>query len=230
MTPKQQLEDGVRRRRILHTLDSRDGSPRLEAALRVLSGDELELVERLAARIARLFIGDVQELALSGVVARMLRGRASYGQLTIDSDPRSYSSEVDEEIADALIYDTLEMIRDSRQLGKERTTGSLPPLLNRLVGVGQRADLPQLVRNVQDRERPEPFAIPPPWCLGSALLFQHSAVRIEHDTIVAVRCHHCGREWALSSNELRLTGSGQYVIPTHEAAPDWRSLPPTEVG
>lgn len=200
-------------------------------ALDVLSGDELELVELLAGCIERE--SDISWdspraiRALAGVVARMLRGRSSYGELSIDTDPRSYRAELDEELADAVIYDRLALLREVRQMG-ESSVAALHLHLDSLARVGERSDLAQLMLNVQDRERPEPFTIPPPWCLGSGLLFQHGAVRIANGAIVAVRCHQCGREWPLYSNELRLTGSGQYVIPTHEPAPDWRSLPPAE--
>lgn len=202
-------------------------------ALDVLTGDELDLVELLAGSIEResgLSWESPRAIrALAGVVARMLRGRSSYGELTIDTDPRSYRAELDEELADAVIYDRLALLREARQTG-ESSAAALHLHLDSLARVGERSDLAQLMLNVQDRERPEPFTIPPPWCLGSGLLFQHGAVRIADNTIVAVRCHHCGLEWPRHSNELRLTGSGQYVIPTHEPAPDWRSLPPTKDG
>lgn len=228
-TPTQRRReiDDARRRNISATLEHlvrenpecRRLANETAGALLVLSGDELALVELLAARIAMMasapgvrVLVDAMN-AIAAIVSRMLRGRASYGELTIDSDPRDYELERDEELADAVIYDALCGERERRQMGLNALPGELH--LVALDRVGRHAQLPALVRNVQDRERPEPFAIPPPWCLGSALLFQLLAVRIENNTAVAVRCHQCGTEWSLADQELRLTGSGQYVIPTH---------------
>lgn len=199
------------------------------AAIGVLSGDELELLEsivtsiRLASTIRMreaLLIGSPVE-AVAAVVSRLLRGRASYGELTIDSDPRDWDLEHDEEICDALIYEAIAAMLRRRDRGLGANAALLSPgHLRALSNVGSHVEhstLAALVRRVQDIERPVPFEIPLPWCLGSAMLFSFGSAVIEGNTIVALRCNHCGREWSLSSTELRITGNGQYVIPTHEA-------------
>jgi len=216
----------------------RELADQLAAALLILGPDELELVELLATGIL-LSLGRLEAstsrapehptlVILAAIVSRILRGRASYGELAIDGDPRDYDQERAEELADAVIYQAMQHLRDQRHFGEWRGSPAIAPAsLSALGTVGQlvqHSTLAAQARRVLDQERPVPFEIPSPWCLGTALLFQHGAVRIEHDTIVAVRCHQCGREWPLSDTQLRITGSGQYVIPTHEPAPDCRSL------
>lgn len=198
----------------------------LAGAIGLFGSDELELVDRMVtALLTRRYLGGVTTqgtiLCIAAVVSRLLRGRAEYGELTLASDPRDYALERDEELADAILYEAMERLRMQRD-GADydepvvmRTDASIEPLA--IVGAHvEHSTLAALVQRVQDAERPTPFVLPAPWCLGSAMLFQHGAVRIENNTIVAVRCHHCGREWPLSSTELRRTGSGQYVIPTHK--------------
>lgn len=211
------IENLVRERPDIRT---RTLANQIAGAIGLFGSDELELVEVMIDSI-RIGGGSLQSVA--AVVSRLLRGRATYGELKIDSDPRDWDLEHDEEICDAIVYEAIAALLRRRDRGLPSNAALLNTNhLDALSHVGahvEHSTLAALVQRVQDAERPPtPFVIlPAPWCLGSAMLFQHGAVRIADNTIVAVRCHHCGREWDLPSPELRRTGSGQYVIPTHEA-------------
>lgn len=249
-TPTQRRReiDDARRRNINSTIvamanvhpERRHLADQLSVALGVLSGDELEIGERLTTAIHLVWLRDGNRtigakdvlLSISAVVSRLLRGRASYGELTMRSDPRDWALERDEELADAIVYDAIAAVELERVVGDPDPLRLVSDHFNALSNVGahvQHSTLAARIQSVLDRERPEPFVIPAPWCLGSALLFQLLAVRIENNTAVAVRCHQCGREWSLADQELRLSGSGQYVIPTHKPdLVDWTTLPPVE--
>lgn len=199
------------------------------AAVALFGPDELELLERMASACVTACARALSEgvsvnplVAIAAVVSRLLRGRATYGELTIDSDPRDWELEHYQEVSDAIVYDTIGVIALGRAEGGDTSDRDLDSAeLAALEYVGQMVEhstLAALVCRIQDSDRQEPFCGPDPWCLGSAMIFQHGAVRIESDQIAALRCHHCGAEWLRSSSELRFTGSGQYVIPTHEPA------------
>lgn len=200
----------------------------LSGSLMVLGPDEIELAERLSFSVVGAIEAGTWDgwlapdpiFAISAVASRLLRGRASYGEMALDVDPRDFALERDEELADAVVYDAMSVVQIERCGGDEAveylTSRSALAALHNVGQHVQHSTLAALQQKVIDQERPTPFAIPEPWCLGSALIFQHGAVRIESNTIVAVRCHHCGREWSLADQELRISGSGQYVIPTHE--------------
>lgn len=199
----------------------------IAGVLGLFGSDELELVDRLTSAIILACARTPSQVeyplqAIAAVVSRLLRGRAHYGELTINSDPRDFDLEYDEELSDSIVYDAIRRIRSEREESPldqriyDMVGGHQLLALDNVGAHVQHSTLAALVQRVQDAERPTPFEIPPPWCLGSALLFSLGSVRIADGTIVALRCNHCGREWSLSSNELRVTGNGQYVIPTHE--------------
>jgi hypothetical protein len=241
-TPTQRRReiDDARRRNLNSTLeqlarrapDQRPLADQIAGSLGIFGADELELLERLVSvvRCDSTFHGAIAGLrGIAALVSRLLRGRASYGELSIMSDSRDWALERDEELADAVVYEAMLGLQQQRQgIESDVRIDFGTAALENVGRHVQHSTIASRIQSVLDRERPEPFAIPPPWCLGSALLFQLLAVRIENNTAVAVRCHQCGREWSLADQELRLTGSGQYVIPTHKPAADWRSLPPAE--
>jgi hypothetical protein len=201
------------------------------AALEIFGADEIEIVDGMTSVFLQRRDGTRRGAeavlhCMAAVVSRLLRGRIEYGELTIGGDPRDFNLERDEELTDALVYEAIRRIQVGRcgDMGIQAlsSAANLDPLRN----VGRHVEhstLAALVRRVQDAERPTPFEIPAPWCLASALLFQLGAVRIESNQVVGLRCNQCGHEWPLSSTELRITGNGQYVIPTHRP---FRTEPP----
>lgn len=202
----------------------REAAAPMIVALEIFGADEIEIVDGMTSVFLQrrdCTRGGAYAVlrCMAAVVSRLLRGRIEYGELTVAGDPRDFNLERDEELTDALVYEAIRRIQVGR-CGEMRiqlvsSAADLDPLRN--VGLHvEGSTLAALVRRLQDVERPTPFEIPAPWCVASALLFQHGAVRIESNQIVGLRCNQCGREWPLSSGDLRLTGNGQYVIPTHE--------------
>lgn len=116
VSARKEQVDRARRRwitfRVEKALDgtsARTDFDQLASSLKMLAGDELQVVEHMIG----VYGAGLHTVA--AIVARLLRGRSEYGELVLDDDRRNFAAEQDEEIADAALYEAFRKVRDRRR-------------------------------------------------------------------------------------------------------------------